>query len=164
VDPVKDVRRRANMKDSMGLHQIGDVASAQATLQATRAAAHPNCLLCGTHNTSGFKLDFRVSAVGEVRGEFACRAAFQGYPKMLHGGMTSAILDAAMTNCLFSLGVVAVTAELTIRYLSPVNLDCQVDVSGSLESGESPLYHLTAEMKQEGYVVARAKAKFFKID
>lgn len=151
------------MKDSTALHHNGDIAAAQATLEATRAAEHPHCLLCGSHNSSGFKLNLWVSAIGVVRGEFACRSAFQGYPKMLHGGMISAILDAAMTNCLFSLGVVAVTAELTIRYLSPVNLDCQVEVSGSLESSEVPLYHMTAEMKQAGHVVARAKAKFFKV-
>lgn len=139
-----------------------DIAAAQATLELTRAAAHPRCLLCGSQNVFGLKLDYRVCAVGVVCGEFSCRPVFQSYPKTLHGGITSALLDAAMTNCLFSLGVVAVTAELTVRFVSPVNVDCPVEVTGFLESFNSPLYFMTAEMRQQGQVMAHAKAKFFK--
>lgn len=151
------------MSKSMALEQSRDVVAAQATLEATRAAEHSHCLLCGSHNASGFKLDFRVSATGVVRAEFAVRSACQGYPKMLHGGMTASILDAAMTNCLFSAGVVAVTAEMIVRYVSPVNVDCGVEVIANLESADPPLYYLAARMKQRGYVVARATAKFFNI-
>ena len=149
------------MDETLTVRNAEDVAAAQAILEATRAEEHPLCLLCGTQSLFGLKLDFRVSAVGVVCGEFSCGSIFQSYPKTLHGGITSALLDAAMTNCLFSLGVVAVTAELTVRYLSPVNLDCPVEVTGSLESCNSPLYYMLAEMRQHGNVTARAKAKFF---
>lgn len=151
------------MNDSIAVHDQGDVAAAQALLEATRAAEHPSCLLCGGQNDAGFKLDFRVTRAGSVKAVFDCRPELQSYSQMLHGGITSALIDAAMTNCLFSLGIVAVTAELTIRYLSPVRLDRQVEICATLESHDAPLYLLVAEMKQEGYVVARGKAKFFKV-
>jgi acyl-coenzyme A thioesterase PaaI-like protein len=149
------------MDETLTVRNTEEIVAAQATLEATRAAEHPRCLLCGTPNIFGLNLEFRVRAVGLVSGEFSCRPVFQSYPKMLHGGITSALLDAAMTNCLFSLGVVAVTAELTVRYLSPVDLDCPVEVTGSLQSSNLPLYYMIAEMRQHGHVMAHAKAKFF---
>ncbi len=150
------------MDETLTVLSAEDIAAAQATLEMTRAAEHPHCLLCGSQNVFGLKLDFRVCEVGVVCAAFSCRSVFQSYPKTLHGGITSALLDAAMTNCLFSLGVVAVTAELTIRFVSPVNLDCVVEVMGTLESFNSPLYFMTGEIRQHGQVMAHAKAKFFK--
>jgi acyl-coenzyme A thioesterase PaaI-like protein len=139
------------------------VEAAQTRLEATRAAHHRHCLLCGVQNELGLKLDFRVLAGGTVGCDFDCRATLQSYSETLHGGVTSSLLDAAMTNCLFSLGVVAVTAELTVRFVGPVKTERLVQVRATLESHEAPLYFLTAEMKQEGYIVARAKAKFWTI-
>lgn len=138
--------------------------AAQALLESTRAAHHGDCLFCGAQNERGFKLDFRVVANRTIACDFDCRSALQSYRETLHGGITSSLLDAAMTNCLFSLGVVAVTAELTVRYVGPVKTERQVQICGRLVSHDAPLYFLTAEMRQEGYVVARAKAKFFRVE
>jgi acyl-coenzyme A thioesterase PaaI-like protein len=41
------------------------------------------------------------------------------YTGLLHGGMTSTLLDAAMTHCLFMQGVQALTAELTVDSFHP---------------------------------------------
>jgi hypothetical protein len=57
---------------------------------------------------------------------------------------------------------VAVTAKLAVRYRNPVDVDCSVEVIGSLESINFPLYFMTAEMRQRGRVMAEATATFFK--
>lgn len=152
------------MNDALALRNEVSLEAAQALLEATRAAQHPNCLFCRRQNELGLELEFRAIAPGSVRAELKCPSMLQSYPQTLHGGITSALIDAAMTNCLFSLGVVAVTAELTIRYVSPVKLDCGLEVYAKVESNEPPLYFLSAEMKQNGYVVTRGKAKFFSIE
>lgn len=135
--------------------------AAQATLDAMQAQQHPDCVLCGTRNEQGLAVRFRAIAPGEVKGSFAARPLLQSYPETLHGGVTAALLDAAMTNCLFSLGVVAVTAELTIRYLQRINPHDSVVLRARCESKQAPLYRVVAEAHQNGTKVARAKAIFF---
>ena len=139
--------------------RVGAVAS-QAVLEARKAVEHAGCLLCGTGNRSGLGLDFRVQGDGSVAATFSCPRGYQGYDGALHGGITSALLDAAMTNCLFARGVVAVTVELTVRYLSPVRLGEEAEVVGRLERSEWMIHHLGAEVRQGGTVAARATAKF----
>lgn len=138
----------------------GTATASQAALDARKAAEHSGCLLCGADNPGGFGLDFRVQGDGSVAATFPCRRALQGYDGALHGGITSALLDAAMTSCLFARGVVAVTVELTVRFLGPVVLDRDAEVVGRLEKTEWLFYHLVGEVRQAGAVVARATAKF----
>jgi acyl-coenzyme A thioesterase PaaI-like protein len=95
-----------------------------------------------------------------VHAAFACHPLLQSYPRTLHGGVTAALLDAAMTNCLFSLGIVAVTAELTVRYLTPIDPQDDIELFASRDQCHPPLHRVSAEVKQNGKVVARAKAKF----
>jgi uncharacterized protein (TIGR00369 family) len=136
------------------------VALAQQRLDATRIAEHARCVLCGKDNPVGFKLDFRVLAPGLVQAAFPCARVFQSYPETLHGGVVAALLDSAMTNCLFSLGEAAVTAEMSVRYLRPTRLDQQAEVVGKIEKAGWPLFQVSAELRQDGTVLARAEAKF----
>lgn len=133
----------------------------QATLERLRAAEHPRCLLCGPAGGRGLALAFEVQPDGAVAAAVAFPGVLEGYPDVLHGGVTAAVLDAAMTNALFSVGVVAVTAELTVRYVAPVSLAKGAVVRGSVERlGAHTLCLVRAELEQEGAVVARASARF----
>jgi acyl-coenzyme A thioesterase PaaI-like protein len=91
---------------------------------------------------------------------FACHEAFRSYPETLHGGVISALLDAAMTNALFSVGVVGVTAELTVRFLAAVALNHGAVVRASIEKDAHPLFYVRAELEQDRQLMARATAKF----
>jgi uncharacterized protein (TIGR00369 family) len=95
-----------------------------------------------------------------VLATFSCSRVFQSYPETLHGGVISALFDAAMTNCLFSLGEVAVTAELVVHYLRPTRADQQAEVVAELQKSSWPMYQMTAELRQAGITLARAEAKF----
>ena len=136
------------------------VSLAQQKLDAMKTAEHARCLLCGKDNPIGFKLDFRVVRPGMVLANFPCSRVFQSYPETLHGGVISALLDAAMTNCLFSLGEVAVTAELVVHYLRPTRVDQQAEVVAEVQKSNWPMYQMTAELRQAGVALARAEAKF----
>jgi acyl-coenzyme A thioesterase PaaI-like protein len=136
------------------------VTASQETLDRLAEAEHPECLICGKANPIGFRLAFRVVRPGVVRAAFSRGLLFQSYADTLHGGVTSALLDAAMTNALFSLGVVALTGELTVRYLTPIELTRPAEVLARLERDTRPLYTLSAELRQSGRVSARASAKF----
>ena len=133
----------------------------QARLVAVRALEHPRCLLCSAANPYGLALGFEVQHDGSVAAEVPCREVLQGYARTLHGGVVSALLDAAMTHLLFSRGIVAVTAELTVRFLAPAQLGRNVVVRALLEqSSPHLLYRVRGELEQDGTLVARASAKF----
>jgi uncharacterized protein (TIGR00369 family) len=107
------------------------------------------------------KLTFKVQSDGSVVALFPCREILQGYPETLHGGIISAVLDAAMTNALFSRGVVAVTAEITVRFLAPVSLGRGAVVRASIAKATSHrLHYVRSEFEQDRKVMARASAKF----
>ena len=137
-----------------------EVEKSQATLESLCAAEHSECLMCGPANLLGLKLRFRVQPDGSVLATFACREALRSYPETLHGGVISALLDAAMTNALFSLGVAGVTAELTVRFLATVALNRDAVVRASIEKDVHPLFYVRAELQQDRKLMARATAKF----
>jgi len=97
-----------------------------------------------------------------VAEEFLGGAVFEGYPGLLHGGVTAALLDGAMTNCLFAHGIEAFTAELTVRYREPVDVRGTIAVWSSLTESRSELHLLRAELQQEGRVKAITLGKFVK--
>lgn len=137
---------------------------AQAILEATGRSAHAGCLFCGQQNPIGFRLSFRAREDGSVRAVFTCERPLQSYPETLHGGVVSALLDSAMTNCLFSRGIVAVTAELTVRFLRPVRLDEPAELTAAVTRVRGPLYYVQARLTQGDALTARAQATFLKKD
>jgi len=133
---------------------------AQALLERTRGAAHPSCAVCGRADECGLGLRFSLQDDGSVEALFRCRQAHQGYTGMLHGGVTSALLDGAMTNCLFAHGVTAVTGEMKVRFRHPIDLRRPVAVRGRLGRWQPPLYVAEAEVLQDGRVKANAEGRF----
>jgi acyl-coenzyme A thioesterase PaaI-like protein len=131
----------------------------QQVLDATRAAEHPECVVCGA-GPGGLALAFRVVAGGAVEAELVPTPALQGYPEMLHGGVIASVLDAAMTNCLFARGLAAVTGQMTIRYRRPLRLTEPATARGALLRAQPPLLTLEATLQQAGRVAARATGKF----
>jgi uncharacterized protein (TIGR00369 family) len=121
---------------------------------------HVNCLMCGGGNPWSLGLRFRIGDAGEVCAQFQAHPALQGYEGILHGGVISSMLDAAMTHCLFHRGVRALTAELHVRFLRPVACEALVDVKAWLVAVRPPLYRVAAELVHEQQVMACAEAKF----
>jgi acyl-coenzyme A thioesterase PaaI-like protein len=99
-------------------------------------------------------------ADGGVEAHFDCARIFEGYSHRIHGGVIAALLDGAMTNCLFAHGRVAVTAELTVRYRYPVMTDHQATVRAWIRESSHRLHRVRAELLQDGQLLARATARF----
>ena len=125
-----------------------------------RSDSHPGCVVCCPSNGQGLGLEFRIAYDGAVEASFACNRVFQGYPATLHGGVISALLDGAMTNCLFAHGHASMTAELDVRFRHPVVTGNPAMVRAWITSSMRPVHELAAELVQDGLVKATAKAKF----
>lgn len=65
---------------------------------------HSRCLLCGHENPLSLGLCFRPIDKGSILAEFRPIPVLQGYDGVMHGGIVAALLDAAMTHCLFHRG------------------------------------------------------------
>lgn len=135
-------------------------AGGQGAYRTTQAVEHAACVVCGSDNPAGLGLEFLPRGKGTVSASFSCHHALQGYTGLLHGGIIAALLDGAMTNCLFSLGISAVTAELSVRYLAPVTVDRPAEITATLEKSRGPLHYLHAELRQNDRVLAHASGKF----
>lgn len=136
----------------------------QEFLDITKRQAHPGCIGCGSDNASGLGLEFSVRDDNGVQAEFSCSQIYEGYPGFLHGGITSLLLDSAMTNCLFAHHITAVTARLIIRFLLPVAINQPAAIRAWIREYEPPLYVLDAELVQKGQILVRATAKFISRD
>lgn len=122
---------------------------------------HRHCLLCGWDNPISLGLTFHAGTEnGEVRTRLESQPVWQGYDGLLHGGVSAALLDAAMTHCLFHLGIRAMTADLQIRYLRPIPCDAPLLLRAWPQELRPPLYRLTAEIRVDTTIMARAQARF----
>jgi len=133
---------------------------AQEALDQTRHHAHPRCVVCGPVHEAGLGLRFTLRDDGSVEARFDCKTAYQGYKGILHGGIASALLDGAMTNCLFAHGVAAVTAEMTVRFRLPVGVGRPLIARARVSRPHGPLHVVVAELVQDGQVKATAIGKF----
>jgi uncharacterized protein (TIGR00369 family) len=125
-----------------------------------RQQSHPFCVVCGDANRNSLGMNFRSAGDGTIQATFACERAFEGYPNVLHGGVICALLDGAMTNCLFAHGCAGVTADLNVRFCHPVAANGCATIRAWVESSLQPLYKLAAELIQGEEVKATAKARF----
>jgi len=121
---------------------------------------HSRCFLCGNLNPRSLNLSFEDSEEGGVRTSFESGADLQGYDDILHGGVISALLDAAMTHSLFHQGIQAVTGDLRVRFLRPVPCGAILEIRARVLSSRPPLYNVSGEILLDGEVMAWAEAKF----
>lgn len=129
-------------------------------LVAIRARYHETCAVCGAHNDNGLHAEFEVCEDGAVEATMVCGEEREGYTGLVHGGIIASLLDGAMTNCLFSHGIVAVTGDFRLKIGCAVSSGTPVVVRARLEENLSPVYVVTGELRQKGQVAATATGKF----
>jgi uncharacterized protein (TIGR00369 family) len=117
-------------------------------------------MMCGSQNPWSLGLSFQVSDAGRVCAKFQAYPRLQGYDGILHGGVVVSLLDAAMTHCLFYRGVQAVTGDMHVRFVQPVQCEALLDVRAWALSETPPLYRVKAELVHEKRVMAWAEATF----
>ena len=135
---------------------------AQIHLVNNQTEAHPFCFVCSGSNPMGLALRYEPQTDGSVSAKFLGHSALEGYSGLLHGGVIAAMLDGAMTNCLFARGVRGLTAELKVRYHESVAASEEVFLQAWLEDDAHGLFQLRANLTQGGTIKASANGKFMK--
>ncbi len=134
----------------------------QTHFRSTQAEAHPFCFVCSGSNPMGLALRYTPQPDGSVSANFLGHCALEGYPGLLHGGVIAALLDGAMTNCLFARGIRGLTVELWVRYHAGVVGAEESLLRAWVEDESHGLFQLRAKLSQGGKVKASATGKFMK--
>lgn len=122
------------------------------------------CYVCGKKNPSGLSVDFDIDRrARSIQAQFTPSALHQGYEGIVHGGILSALLDEAMAKLAFSLGIPAVTAEITVKFRSPAAPGHQLTVSGRIIDETHRLIRAEATIERGPVLIAEAKGKLLRI-
>jgi len=122
------------------------------------------CFACGERNPDGLHLTFDY-ADGVITTRHAFDKKFQGYSGVVHGGLVSTVLDETMVTLLNRMGLLAMTAELTVRYVRPVPVGQPLMVTARLVRSRRRVHELAAEaVLPDGEVAARAEGRFMSLD
>jgi len=120
------------------------------------------CFGCGGDNAGGMKLTFEQDNVNrKIVGRFVLGERFQGGGGFAHGGIIATLLDEAMGKVCRFREVRAVTAELTVEYLKPVNVQSEIVVEGREMEQKGRNLFMTGEIRDgAGEVLARGRGRF----
>lgn len=118
------------------------------------------CFVCGENNPKGLKLKFFLDGE-KVCTEFMPTETYQGWPGILHGGITGTILDEVMSQCVQTLGYNGLTARLEIRYKCSIPVDKKVRFEAWINRRKGPLFEIEGQaVLEDGKVAAEAKSRF----
>lgn len=87
-------------------------------------------------------------------------AIFEGPPGALHGGYIAMLLDAVMGTLVRSLGISAVTATLSLKYLRPTPLDHRLQLCARVLSREQRKVTVEGGISAGGVETVRATGLF----
>src|ERR1700686_3393497 len=121
-----------------------------------------NCFGGGGDNAGGMKLTFEQDNVNrKIVGRFVLGDRYQGGGGFAHGGIIATLLDEAMGKVCRFREVHAVTAELTVEYLKPVNVQSEIVVEGRETEQKGRNLFMAGEIRNGvGEVLARGKGRF----
>ena len=120
------------------------------------------CFGCGGNNAGGMKLTFEQDNLKRrIVGQFALGERYQGGGGFAHGGIIAMLLDEAMGKVCRFREARAVTAELTVEYLKPVDVTKEIVVEGRETEMKGRNIFMTGEIRDTaGVVLARGRARF----
>ena len=120
------------------------------------------CFGCGGDNAGGMKLTFEQDNVNRrIVGRFVLGERYQGGGGFAHGGIIATLLDEAMGKVCRFREVRAVTAEMTVEYLKPVDVRREIVVEGRETEQKGRNLFMTGEIRSVvGEVLARGKGRF----
>ena len=129
-------------------------------LKTLRREHHARCFIGRPETSFGLGVEYRVTDDGGVEATVECPDSWEGYAGLVHGGIIAALLDGAMTNALFARGIVALTADMDIRFRESLELGRTARVSADVEPFWPRVYKATARIEQEGLECASCTGTF----
>ena len=121
------------------------------------------CFGCSPYNEFGLHLEFWEDR-DEVVSFWNPRPILQSYPKVLHGGIQSTLLDEIAGWVVYvKCGTVGVTAEMKVRFKYPLMVDQgQITIQAQLVEQNKRMATIESRLiNPEGKVCAEAELRYF---
>jgi uncharacterized protein (TIGR00369 family) len=121
-----------------------------------------SCFGCGGANDFGMKLIFEQdNGRRKIVGRFVLGSRYRGGGGMAHGGIIALLLDEAMGKVCRFRDAKAVTAQLTVDYIKPIDVEKEILVEAFEETQTGRNLFQVGEIRNAaGEVLARGKARF----
>ena len=119
------------------------------------------CFVCGEENPHGLRLRSRVEN-GVVYLDYTTREADLGWKSIVHGGITSTLLDEVMTwAAILAARRACVSAEFSVRIKKPIRIHQAVRVEGRVVDQKSRMILTEAVLRDtDGNPLAGASGKY----
>jgi acyl-coenzyme A thioesterase PaaI-like protein len=125
------------------------------------------CWVCGQANKDGLRIPFHRDGEHGAKADYTSRVEHDGWPGVLHGGITFALMDEALAWALFFQGIRGVTARAETSFKRPIRTGTPLAIRGwtttrrrrlitaqaEIRSG-APGLELMAEMEATMFVLA----------
>lgn len=125
-----------------------------------RSFGFATCFACGPDNARGLRLVFERDGDAVVT-TYTAEAALGGYGTILHGGLTSTLLDEAMAWAVYGLlDKLPLTTELRVRFLGPIHTGQPLRIVGRIVSSDARGADARAELRNAaGDLCAEAEGR-----
>ena len=122
------------------------------------------CFARGEDNPISLRLDFNLVDENTAEAYFEPKKVHQGYSGIMHGGLVTTLLDEAMAKVLELNEIVAVTAEINVRFKKAVNVDQKLKICGEMKDKyKDKIFYTEAYLYGgDNELLASAEAKFMK--
>ncbi|MSO21642.1 MAG: PaaI family thioesterase [Acidobacteria bacterium] len=132
------------------------------TIRLSRNTQH--CYVCGPQNQAGLHVLFTRDGERGARGEYVAQPEHCGWPGMLHGGITFALMDEALAYALYFQGMFGVTAKAETRFREPIPAGAKVIIRAWVVAQRRRLVTAHAEIHLDDVtktVLAETEATMF---
>lgn len=121
------------------------------------------CFGCGARNPVGLQLAFYRREDG-VYADFTPGTDYEGYTRMVHGGILSTILDEAMSWAVIDSGRLAVTARMSVDFRKPVPSGDTLEVTATVSRDRGRAVETRGEIRSaSGDVLASSTGLFIRV-
>jgi uncharacterized protein (TIGR00369 family) len=119
------------------------------------------CFCCGADNERGLHLAITYPEKGSAETSLEVPRWFSGWKNMTHGGMLATVLDEIMAHACVGVAQMAVTAEISVRFLKAVETGSSIRAVGRVEEARGRVLLTKGWIfDTEGAVAAEATARF----
>ncbi len=131
--------------------------------ELTYLPTYDACYVCGQAYPLGLRIRFFVGAFGQVHAWFRPNHSQTSYEGVVHGGVVSTLLDELLGwPIALQTGRMAVTGELTMRFLKPLVAGCTYLATAYPGTDRRRYWEGEGNIRDEhGVIYAKGRGKYF---
>jgi uncharacterized protein (TIGR00369 family) len=126
-----------------------------------------HCFVCGLENSFGLQIHFYDNGKDEVVATYCVPEQYQGYPGIVHGGISATILDELVGRAVMAedQNEFMVSAKLSIRYRKPIPTGEPLSLMGKVLRRRGRIATAKSEIRlPDGTVAAEAEGTLVRLD